>query len=129
VDAYANMGFDYLSALVYWCGGKSVGLLDLEQRGHEEAPDPAIDAVVLIEKQPIVAVLAGQSQTRRDGERIDVDHIVASRAASDLLGAKVMGVPTPGPARRCPSGRAPARSERGPAWRRARSPHDSSEAP
>jgi hypothetical protein len=40
--------------------------------------------------QPVVAVLARKGLTRRDGERIDVDHIVANRIASDLLVAKVM---------------------------------------
>ena len=61
-------------------------IVDLEQRGHEEAPDPAIDAVVLIEKQPIVAVLAGQSQTRRDGERIDaMVRVVVTAEAFDAI--------------------------------------------
>jgi hypothetical protein len=45
-----------------------------------------------VEERPVVAVLAREGQTRRDGERIGVDHIVAGRVAYDLLEAKVMDV-------------------------------------
>src|SRR5580693_9378331 len=54
----------------------------LEQRRHEKAPDHAIKAVVLVEEQPVLAVLARQRHTRQNGEGIDVDLIVASRVPS-----------------------------------------------
>jgi hypothetical protein len=67
----------------------------LEQRRDEEAPDHAIKAVVLVEEQPVLAVLAWQRHTRRNREGIDVDLIVAKRVPSDLFGAKMMDIIRP----------------------------------
>src|SRR5271166_896474 len=64
----------------------------LKQRGHEETPDTPVVAVVVVEKQPVVAISTGQRHVRRDGIGIDVYHVVASRVASDLIGAQMMGV-------------------------------------
>ena len=66
--------------------------MGLEQRGHEEAPDNAVEAIVIVEEQPVIAILTGQSHARRDGIGVNVYHIVASRVAPDLIGAQMMGV-------------------------------------
>ena len=66
-------------------------LATLEQRGPEEAPEHAQEADVG-EEQPVIAILAGQRESRRDGIGVKVHQVVASRIAPDLLGAQTMGV-------------------------------------
>ena len=69
-------------------------LRGLEQRRHEEAPDTAAEAVVVVEEQPEIAVLTGQRPTRRDGIGVDVHHVVASRVAPHLIGAQTVSSAT-----------------------------------
>jgi hypothetical protein len=64
----------------------------LEQRGHEEALDNAVEAIVVVEEQPVVAILTRQSHARGDGIGVNVYLIVASRVAPNLIGAQMMGV-------------------------------------
>jgi hypothetical protein len=64
----------------------------LKQCGHEETPDYAIVAVVVVEEQPVVTILTGQRSIRRDGVGVDVHHVIACRVAPDLIGAQMMGV-------------------------------------
>ena len=59
----------------------------LKQRGYEETPDTAVDAVVVVEEQPVVAVLTGQRYVRRDGIGVDVYQVITGRVAPDLIGA------------------------------------------
>ena len=69
--------------------GRSGGL---KQLGHEETPDTAVDAEVVVEEQPVVSILTGQRYVRGDGNGVDVYDVIASRVAPDLIGAQMMGI-------------------------------------
>ena len=50
VSVYRSIGYSWAVQ------GRSQGL---KQRGHEETPDNAVAAIVVVEEQPVVAILAG----------------------------------------------------------------------
>ena len=59
----------------------------LEQRGHEEAPDAAVEAIVIVEKQPVIAILTGQRYARRMRARANLANAKGAfwRSSSDII--------------------------------------------